>query len=89
LICEREGPQGGRKKIPERIRTLVVDLPEVFQRVNSKLLDFAQFLENLSEEDPDSAYHCCAMEGRLFPNGKRTTATARLTFRDGQLPMAN
>ena len=37
--------------IPERIKTLVEDLPEVFQRVNSEILDFAQFLENLSEAD--------------------------------------
>ena len=37
--------------IPERIKTLVEDLPEVFQRVNSEILDFAQFHENLSEAD--------------------------------------
>ena len=37
--------------IPERVKTLVENLPDVFQRVNSEILDFAQFLENLSDAD--------------------------------------
>jgi hypothetical protein len=33
--------------IPERVKALVENLPDVFQRVSSEILDFAQFLENL------------------------------------------
>jgi hypothetical protein len=37
--------------IPERVKALVENLPQVFQRVRSEILDFAQFLENLSGAD--------------------------------------